>query len=105
MAATSSCRPSWQSDACPAWCVVEHQEDDPVPDRVHDSAGQYVPVVLAEPHGGARAPTELLVMLSRRCGESHEWVFVGEPERDGQRIVLSRESAVRLAGVMGSLWD
>lgn len=103
MAAASSSRPSWQTDLCPAWCVVEHQEDDPPSDRVHDSAGRYVQAVLADARGHPQVPAELLVMLSRRCGTGDDWVFVGEPEREGQHLVLSRESAVRLAGVMGSL--
>lgn len=105
MAAASRPRPSWQADPCPAWCAVEHREDDPPPDRVHDSVGRYVRVVLAESQGHAQVSAELLVMLSRRCDETAEWVFVGEPERDGQHLVLSRESAARVTQALATLLD
>lgn len=105
MSAESRSRPSWQRDECPPWCVVEHQEADPPDDRVHDSVGTYVPAVVrrAEFSGGER--TELLLVLSRRCGEHDDWIFLGEPQRHGQHLTLSRESAARVASTLAALLD
>ncbi|MEG9227508.1 DUF6907 domain-containing protein [Aeromicrobium sp. Sec7.5] len=93
----SRSRPPWQHDPCPAWCVVEHDEADLLADRVHDSAGRYTPAVLGGPLEGEQATTELLILMSRRSGDAGEWVFVGQPERDGHHLSLSREGAVRVA--------
>jgi len=93
----SRSRPSWQCEPCPAWCVVEHDEADLTADRVHDSAGRYTPAVLGGPLEGEQTATELLILMSRRSGDAGDWVFVGQPERDGQHLSLSRESALRVA--------
>ena len=93
----SRSRPSWQHEPCPAWCAVEHDEDDPPADRVHDSAGRYTPVTLGEPLAGEQDPAEVLILMSRRCGDTHDWIFVGQPEREGRHLSLSRESASRVA--------
>ena len=93
MAPGSRGRPSWQADGCPPWCVSEHREDDHPDDRFHDSAPALVPSVLG-PDGVA---ADLLVVTSRRCDTANDWVFVGHPERAAEGLVLSRESARRLA--------
>lgn len=103
MAAHSTTRPTWQSDACPSWCVVEHAEDDPPANRVHDSAGSYLPVTLTSGSLRGSTPTELLLVLSRRCDEVHDWVFVGEVEAGGQHLVLSRDSAALVASAVTAL--
>ena len=93
----SRSRPSWQHEPCPAWCVALHDEADLLADRVHDSAGRYTPAVLGGPLEGEQTATELLVLMSRRSGDARDWVFLGQPERDGHHLSLSRESAVRVA--------
>lgn len=95
MAANSRHSPSWQRDPCPSWCVVRHQEDDHPDDRVHDSSPSYVPVVLNA--DDEVVSTELLIVMSRRVDETDDWVFVGEPDRARQRLVLTPESAQRVA--------
>ncbi len=97
MPPTSRSRPSWQREPCPAWCVVEHDESDLPDDRVHDSAGRSTPAVLGGPLEDEQAATELLILMSRRSGDAVDWVFVGEPERDGHGLSLSRESALHVA--------
>lgn len=100
MTSTTNQRPSWQDDACPSWCVVDHHEDDFPEDRFHDSRTLYVSVTLgvaSPPHPEPTAtPAELYVITSRRAGSHRDWTFVGEPDRSGQRLVLSRESARHL---------
>lgn len=103
MSAESRSRPSWQRDECPPWCVVEHHETDPPDDRVHDSVGTYVPATLRRTEASGGEPTELLVVLSRRCGEHDDWIFLGEPQRLGQHLTLSRESAARVTSTLASL--
>lgn len=103
MSAKSRSRPSWQRDECPPWCVVEHREADPPDDRVHDSVGAYVSAVVRRPGSTVGESTELLVILSRRCGELDDWVFLGEPERLGQHVTLSRDSAARVTSTLATL--
>lgn len=92
--------PAWQTDDCPAWCVVGHRDDDLPADRVHDSAGLLLTVALAPPglQGGDDQPetTELTLRTSRPCGQRTDWIFIGEEHRRRQHVHLSRESAHRL---------
>ena len=97
MTDSSRSRPSWQHEPCPAWCVALHAEADLPADRVHDSAGRYTPAVLGGPLEGEQTATELLILMSRRSGDAGDWVFLGQPERGGHHLSLSRESAVRVA--------
>lgn len=94
-------RPTWQTDECPPWCVTDHRESDPPEDRFHDSATHYVPVTLgikdSDQLTPAITPAELFLTTSRPCGEHDDWTFVGEPARHGQHLMLSKESARRLA--------
>jgi hypothetical protein len=98
MAPPTAPRPSWQSQACPPWCVVRHRESDQPDDRVHESPARSLPVTAHD----ART-TELLLALSRPDASQTDWVFVGEARRDGQHLHLSRESALALAGALGDL--
>lgn len=101
MTSTANDKPTWQDDECPPWCATEHHEADPPEDRFHDSATRYVPVRLGVRDAGQIAnvatPAELFVVTSRRCGDHDDWTFVGEPDRHGQHLMLSKESARRLA--------
>jgi hypothetical protein len=102
MTAHSTSRPSWQRDTCPPWCVVEHAETDPPDDRYHDSVTLHVPATLGP--GPSHAPTtDLVLVMSRRSGELDDWVLVGEPERDGQHLYLTRDSAARVASALTAL--
>lgn len=103
MAAHSFHQPSWQNDVCPRWCTVEHAELDLPDDRVHDSVGTYLPVVLGVDASGQSKTVDLLVMMSRRCGTVDDWVFIGETDRDGQHLQLSRESATRIVSSLAHL--
>ena len=102
MTAHSTSRPSWQLDACPPWCVVEHAELDGPDDRYHDSVTLHVPATLG-PGPSHASTTDLVVVMSRRCDEPDYWVLVGEPERDGQHLYLTRDSAARIATALRTL--
>ncbi|RKS76492.1 hypothetical protein BZB76_1848 [Actinomadura pelletieri DSM 43383] len=41
-------RPFWLTEPCPAWCVVEHLDVDPVEDRVHEGTSGTVTLSLEE---------------------------------------------------------
>ena len=97
MTAPSRPRPSWQHEPCPPWCVVEHDEADQPADRIHDSAGRYTAAVLGGPLEDEQTATELLILMSRRSGDPRDWVFLGQPDRGGHHLSLSRESAIRVA--------
>lgn len=98
-------RPSWQTEACPPWCVVDHREDDHPDDRVHDSASRHISALLHPSQrlareGDGSEVSELLVVTSRRAGDEVDWTYIGEPDRSRQYLNLSRESARRLASAL-----
>lgn len=93
MTATNPTPP--HDERCPIWCVVDHQPDDHPDDRWHDSASSHVDVIVRLPD--STEASELTIVTSRRFGESDDWTFIGEPDRNRQRLELSRESAQRLA--------
>ncbi|WP_235737994.1 DUF6907 domain-containing protein [Nocardioides alcanivorans] len=86
-------------EACPPWCRSNHLEQDHPDDHYHDSAAAYVPVLLGRGTGQGQVEavqTELLIVTSRKSGHHEDWLFIGEPDRPGQHLQLSRESARRL---------
>lgn len=83
------------TEHCPAWCVVDHQPDDFPDDRYHDTVSTYVDVILKTSDSAESG--EIMIVTSRRFGEREDWTFIGEPDRNRQRLELSRESAQRLA--------
>ncbi len=93
-------RPSWQRDTCPPWCASAHHEGDPPDDRHHDGRPRYVPLLLGIRPPGASSyeavPTELLAVRTRRHGTSEDWIYVGEPDRARQHLVVTPEGARRL---------
>lgn len=107
---TSDGRPGWQAEACPPWCVVLHEADDPQEDRRHVSASVPVAVVQRalgrdEPPpllGGTADPddpegprlVDLAVCLQRRDGAATTWLYVGDGER--QALELCVDSWARL---------
>ena len=103
-------RPSWQVDACPAWCVVDHGEHDHPDDRVHRSAALSVPVVARRTgFDGARIlrsaeATEFDVALSRVDGDWQSWLYVGSgPAMAVEVSAESGQALVRaIAAVLGA---
>jgi len=98
-------RPEWLSEDCPPWCRREHHESDHPEDRIHQSEPTWVPVVLRrspllthddDPGEGA----ELMVQSSRAVGSDQIWVLICESEDTRSMLLLSLESARRLAVVL-----
>jgi hypothetical protein len=92
-------RPSWQRDECPAWCAVDHREDDHPDDRSHRTDTPAVPVIARARRfdDGLVFETgamEFEVGVSRPDGEVDTWIYVGAGP--GQQLEVSRESAKRL---------
>ncbi len=88
---------------CPSWCVVDHRHDDPG-EPWHDSATTFVPVLLGVRSDGAERPVDTeLALVATRHGTGRTWLLVGEPERSGQHLVLSPESAARVASALSGL--
>lgn len=115
-------RPAWQVEACPAWCVVLHAEDDFESDRRHMSASLSVPArelraASAAPPGVGEADlpgpddgagdrtvsTELAVCLQRRDGAPTTWVYVGDGTH--QALELSADSWHRLLPALDRVLD
>lgn len=97
-------RPSWQRDTCPPWCATVHHEDDPPEDRHHDGTAHDVPLLLGIRAPGTSSyeavPTEVLAVRTRRHGEREDWIYVGEPDRVRQHLVVTPEGARRLAEIL-----
>jgi hypothetical protein len=98
-AAMTNRRPSWQLDDCPAWCVVDHREDDHPDDRVHRTDAPSVPVIARSRRFDPDLTFEVdaadfEVGVSRRDGDVETWIYVGGGS--GQQIEITRESAARL---------
>jgi len=102
-------QPSWQIDACPAWCSGGHHEGDHPDDRVHRSLAVAVPVVVRHTRfegSGIRRSSdaaEFEVALSRVDGEAATWVYLGDgPTRS---LEFSAESAARVLHELGLALD
>lgn len=82
---------AWQRRSCPAWCVVRHQDDDPLDDQRHMSAGRTVAARLYRERD--LAPTappdqrlqvergelaELVVVLHQAEWSPDAWIYVGD---------------------------
>jgi hypothetical protein len=92
-------RPSWQLDDCPAWCAIDHRQEDHPDDRVHRTEAPSVPVIARSRRFDGELRYEIAAMdfevgMSRRDGEAETWIYVGGETE--QPIEVTRESAARL---------
>lgn len=98
---TTTSRPSWQHDTCPAWCISAHAEDDPAADQVHDSSGTFLTVVTEDPVQHCEDEVLVFLATSRKVGSTEDWIHLSTPD-DGQvNLTLTVESAARLSRVLG----
>lgn len=106
MTGQGSASPWWDEDPCPSWCTRDHHYDDHPQDRYHDSVVEVIPVVIEELVTTSDAvaheheATGLMIVSSRRRGETSIWTYIGEPAQPRQYLRLSLESAQRLAGAL-----
>lgn len=96
-------RASWQAEPCPPWCVREHHDNDHPDDRYHDSDTTLVSAVMADRDrlGGTGRWThetaELAIVTSRYDDTTQLITFIGRDDRPDQHLVMTPESAERLA--------
>lgn len=111
---STSGRPRWLTEECPAWCVAAHAEDDHPHDRHHLGT----PLALAgtalrtgatgsgrgsEPGADRAEGVELVLQLHRRVGAAETWLYVGDGFE--QRLELTAESAERLLPLLRQALD
>lgn len=112
----ASRRPDWLTEACPDWCIGEHEEHDHLEDRWHVSREARVPGLRLVERGGTAindvdepreiaglsiASASLHVVLTARVGVPVTWVYIGDGSRHG--LTISRETVVVLAEVLRSV--
>jgi hypothetical protein len=94
---------------CPRWCRRDHPPDDPATDdRLHQSA----PVLTAVVHGDPRfdsdeqpSPDAVVLRLVQRDGSTAVWLEAASEEGRALHVLVSAESARRLATAMTTLLD
>lgn len=107
---TSSERPEWLTEPCPAWCDGRHADQEMAEDRRHHSDSRVVPVIQRHvrwPRGTHGAGDEvegdeLNVLAFRDVGARETWVAIAN---DRQHVEVTVESAVRLHAAIGMLLD
>ena len=95
-----------QAQPCPPWCGRDHHPGDGADDRLHQSSPAFVAVV----HGDPRfAPDDdaqadaVVLRLVQRSGSTTVWLEATSEEGRALRLLVSAESAARLAGAMATL--
>ncbi|WP_017933027.1 DUF6907 domain-containing protein [Nocardioides sp. Iso805N] len=93
--------PTWQREPCPRWCIRDHDEDDIALDRYHQGSATTVPVLMStdseEPRSATYVPVDLAIRVGRYAGELIDWVAIEPVRLTAPRLVLTAESAARLA--------
>src|SRR4051812_3821563 len=92
--------------ACPPWCRRDHHSGDPAEDRLHQSDPAFVAVVHGDPRfapdEGVR-PDAVVLRLAQRHDSAAVWLEAASEEGSALRLLLSVESARRLADAMTTL--
>jgi hypothetical protein len=91
---------------CPHWCRRDHRPDDRADDRLHQSNPSFVAVVHGDPFFGRDddAWTDAVVLrLAQRVGSPAVWLEASSEEGRSLHLLVSAESARRLAGAMTAL--
>ena len=93
---------------CPPWCRREHRPGDRADDRLHQSAPAFAVVVHGDPRFDPEdlpRPDTVVLRLVQRAGSATAWLEASSEEGRALRLLVSAESARRLAGSMASLLD
>ncbi|HEY0890818.1 MAG TPA: hypothetical protein VGE38_14525 [Nocardioides sp.] len=92
---------SWLREHCPAWCARAHEESDHPEDRYHQSEPCSFPILASVPPtvpiASSLQAVDMVVRVCRYPGELVEWIAVEAAEQRAPRLVLTTESARRLA--------
>lgn len=92
--------------ACPRWCRREHAPDARADDLLHQSRPAFTAVVHGDPlfarHGDEWTDTVVL-RLVQRVGSHGVWLDAASEEGRSLRLLVTAESAQRLATAMADL--
>lgn len=93
-------RPAWLAQWCPVWCSGDHDGQELLDDRRHQSVAHWWPELVRRrqvlPSGEVRrvvVPTEMSVIAVQQIGERQPWVAL---TTDSELVELTPEGARRL---------
>ena len=95
-----------RAPACPAWCRRDHHPDDRPDDRLHQSSPAFVAVVAGDPRFGTDGDASadaVVLRLVQRTDSPSVWLEASSEEGRSLHLLVSAESARRLAAAMTSL--
>ena len=95
-----------EAPGCPHWCRRDHHPDDQPDDRLHQSGPAFVAVIHGDPRFAADddAWTETVVLrLAQRIGTTAVWLEASSEEGRSLHLLVTAESARRLASAMTDL--
>jgi hypothetical protein len=91
---------------CPAWCRRGHDPGDHADDRLHQSEPVFAPVVLGDPRfarDDLGHADSLVLRVVQRADSPTAWLEAVPEEGRSPRLLVSTESARRLADAMTEL--
>jgi hypothetical protein len=101
-----------RTTTCPSWCRRDHPPDAAADrageDRLHQSAPAFVAVVNGDPRFGPDehpSPDAVVLRLVQRDGSPTVWLEAASEEGRTLHVLVSAESARRLASAMTALLD
>jgi len=92
---------------CPDWCSTEHGENSSP--SWHYSSVISVPSVLARAAPDGRSPcpsiraAEVELVIKQHDDEAEPWVHIGPEDDVSSSLLMSVESAARMASMLGAL--
>jgi hypothetical protein len=92
--------------ACPQWCRRDHRPGDRADDELHQSSPAFVPVVHGDPRFDRDEEAwadDVVLRLVQRAGSSAVWLDASSEEGSSLHLLVSAESAGRLAAAMIAL--
>lgn len=95
-----------QTRGCPQWCRRVHRPGDRADDLLHQSDPAFVAVVHGDPRFGPDQEAwadDVVLRLVQRAGSPTVWLEASSEEGPSLHLLVSAESAGRLAAAMASL--
>ena len=95
-----------QALACPPWCRRDHHPDDRPDDLLHQSGPAFVAVIHGDPRFGPDDdawPDRVVLRLAQRVGSTAVWLEASSEEGRSLHLLVTAESARRLADAMADL--
>jgi hypothetical protein len=95
-----------QDLACPHWCRRDHHPDDRPDDLIHQSSPAFAAVIHGDPRFGPEDhawPDSVVLRLAQRVGSSAVWLQASSEEGRSVHLLVSAESARRLADAIADL--